>query len=47
MQQENSISHLSVWRQAGWLALLVAASAAFTLGFACAMPFEVNGASLT
>jgi hypothetical protein len=45
MQHENSISHLSGWRQAGWLALLVAASVAFTLGFACAMPFAAFGAA--
>ena len=33
------------WRYATWLALLVAASAAFTLGFACAVPFAAFGAA--
>jgi hypothetical protein len=32
------------WRHALWLALLVAASVAFSLGFACAVPFAAFGA---
>ena len=32
------------WRHHFWLALLVAASAGFTLGFACAVPFAAFGA---
>lgn len=32
------------WRHRLWLALLVAASVAFTLGFACAVPFAAFGA---
>jgi hypothetical protein len=32
------------WRQRLWLALLVAASVGFTLGFACAVPFAAFGA---
>ena len=32
------------WRHHLWLALLVAASLAFTLGFACAVPFAAFGA---
>jgi hypothetical protein len=31
------------WRHALWLALLVAASVAFTFGFACAVPFAAFG----
>ncbi len=37
--------HLSGWRPALWLAILVAASVAFTLGLACAMPFAGLGAA--
>src|ERR1700728_2187918 len=33
-------------RRALWLALLVAASVAFTLGLACAMPFAALGAAI-
>ena len=33
------------WRYAAWLALLVAASVAFTLGFACAVPLAAFGAA--
>jgi hypothetical protein len=33
------------WRRALWLALLVAASIAFSLGFACAVPLAAFGAS--
>jgi hypothetical protein len=32
------------WRHRLWLAVLVAASVAFTLGFACAVPFAAFGA---
>jgi hypothetical protein len=32
------------WRQWSWLALLLAASLVFTLGFACAVPFAAFGA---
>jgi hypothetical protein len=32
------------WRHAAWLALLVAASVAFSLGFSCAVPFAAFGA---
>jgi len=35
----------SSWRHALWLALLVAASVAFSLGFACAVPFAAFGAT--
>jgi hypothetical protein len=45
MQHRNPVPHLSGWRQALWLAFLVAASVAFTLGFACAMPFAALGAA--
>lgn len=31
------------WRHAAWLALLVAASVAFSLGFSCAVPFAAFG----
>ena len=34
----------AVWRQALWLALLVGASVAFSLGFACAAPLAAFGA---
>jgi hypothetical protein len=33
------------WRRALWLALLVAATVGFSLGFACAMPFAALGAA--
>jgi hypothetical protein len=33
------------WRHTLWLAFLVAASVAFTLGFACAVPFAAFGAA--
>jgi hypothetical protein len=45
MQQAQPFSPLSGWRHATWLALLVAASVAFTLGLACAMPFAGLGAA--
>ena len=44
MQYLNSASAQSGWRHWLWLALLVAASLAFTLGFACAVPFAAFGA---
>jgi hypothetical protein len=33
------------WKRAAWLALLVAASLAFSFGFACAVPFAAFGAA--
>jgi hypothetical protein len=44
MQHQNPIPHLSGWRRTLWLALLVVVSVAFTLGFACAMPFAALAA---
>ena len=35
----------AAWRRALWLALLVAASVAFSFGFACAVPFAAFGAT--
>lgn len=43
MQHHESSSLSSGWRTALWLALLVAASVAFTFGLACAMPFAAIG----
>jgi hypothetical protein len=43
MQSRHSISNHPGWRHALWLALLVAASVAFSLGFACAVPFAAFG----
>ena len=34
------------WRRALWLTILVAASVAFSLGFACAVPFAAFGATV-
>ncbi|MGH7035042.1 MAG: hypothetical protein ACREFL_15025 [Stellaceae bacterium] len=34
----------TAWRRAVWLALLVAASIAFSLGFSCSVPFAAFGA---
>ena len=45
MQHHESSSLPSGWRPALWLALLLAASVAFTLGLACAMPFAAIGAA--
>jgi hypothetical protein len=45
MRYHESSSLPSLWRPALWLALLVAASVAFTLGLACAMPFAAIGAA--
>jgi hypothetical protein len=39
VMHEPSESFPGGWRRPFWLALLVAASVAFSLGFACAMPF--------
>jgi hypothetical protein len=35
----------NAWRHALWLTILVAASVAFTFGFACAVPFAAFGAA--
>jgi hypothetical protein len=37
--QDPSYPRTETWRRPFWLALLVTASVAFSLGFACAMPF--------
>jgi hypothetical protein len=37
--QPQSTAPATGWRRRAWIALLVAASAAFSLGFACATPF--------
>jgi hypothetical protein len=37
--QDQSYSRAEAWKRPFWLALLVTASVAFSLGFACAMPF--------
>lgn len=44
MQHRQSIFRHPGWRHALWLALLVAASVAFSLAFACAVPFAAFGA---
>lgn len=46
---EHDSASLTGWRHHLWLALLVCASVAFSLGFACATPFAAfgNGAALT
>lgn len=47
MQDRTAISTPDTgraWRHALWLALLVAASVAFSFGFACAVPFAAFGA---
>ncbi|MBV9521335.1 MAG: hypothetical protein JO010_00995 [Alphaproteobacteria bacterium] len=46
MQQEQASSVPSGWRRQLWLALLVASSIAFSLGFACAVPFAAFGTVL-
>ncbi len=43
MQDTTPLSR-AAWRHALWLALLVAASVAFSFGFACAVPFAAFGA---
>ena len=45
MQQVNPVLRFSAGQRALWLALLVVASVAFTLGLACAMPFAGLGAA--
>ena len=49
MEQQHSVSAPVAWRHLLWLALLVAASAAFSLGFACAVPLAAfaSAAALT
>jgi hypothetical protein len=42
---QSAGSRDAAWRHAIWLALLVAASVAFTFGFACAVPFAAFGAA--
>ena len=44
MQRTTNASDAG-WRHALWLAVLVAASVAFTFGFACAVPFAAFGAA--
>jgi hypothetical protein len=44
MQLQQASFEPTAWRHALWLALLVAASVAFSLGFACAVPFAAFGA---
>ena len=43
--QQNKIAAPNAWRHALWLTVLVAASVAFTFGFACAVPFAAFGAA--
>jgi hypothetical protein len=48
-QRKNTMPYLTSafavgWRHHLWLALLIAASVGFTLGFACAVPFAAFGA---
>ena len=46
--QPNSLDSTALtlgWRQLAWLAALVVASIAFTLGFACAVPFAAFAAA--
>src|SRR5262245_66177034 len=47
--QQQSRSALAPWRHWLWLAVLVGASVAFTLGFACAVPLAAfaGAAALT
>lgn len=47
--QEHDVAALTGWRHHLWLALLVCASVAFSLGFACATPFAAlsTAAALT
>jgi hypothetical protein len=44
MQMQHASFQPTAWRHALWLALLVASSVAFSLGFACAVPFAAFGA---
>src|SRR5215510_1160511 len=43
--QQQSRSPLAPWRRFLWLAVLVAASVAFTLGLACAVPLAAFAAA--
>lgn len=43
--QAQELSTATAWRHALWLALLVAASVAFSFGFACAVPLAAFGAA--
>jgi hypothetical protein len=45
MVQQHSVSAPLTWRHPLWLALLVAASVAFSLGFACAVPLAAFAAA--
>jgi hypothetical protein len=45
MRQQHSPSASAGWRHLFWLALLVGASIAFSLGFACAIPFAAFAAA--
>ena len=45
MVQQHSVSAPLSWRHLLWLALLVAASVAFSLGFACAVPLAAFAAA--
>ena len=43
--QQQLIATPAGWRHAAWLAVLIATSVAFSLGFACAVPFAAFGAA--
>jgi hypothetical protein len=45
MQQQHSPSPPAGWRHLLWVALLLGASIAFSLGFACAIPFAAFAAA--
>ena len=45
MRQQHSPSAPAGWRHLFWLALLVGASIAFSLGLACAIPFAAFAAA--
>ena len=45
MEQQHSVSTPIAWRHLIWLTLLVAASVAFSLGFACAVPLAAFAAA--
>jgi hypothetical protein len=45
MEQLHSVSNPVAWRHLLWLTLLVAASIAFSLGFACAVPLAAFAAA--
>lgn len=42
---QSSLSPAQDWRRPFWLALLIVSSVAFTLGFACAVPFAAFAAA--